>query len=737
MTRLLPLLILVCLAFIGGPALAGPEEDLAQLHAGVKQIGIPGLPGTISVFGPDAFPILTASAGKRPTPVVAGARLGKGRVVAFGHNGWFGSVLEQADGRRFLANVCQWASGGKHHPRVRVARFGTLPVLLGDLGPTFELAERQRWHRDLEGVDVLCVPIADMTEAQGKALEAFVRAGGGVVSGLPGWGWKQLNPGKDLATANQGNLFLAKAGVIWGSDTIQKPGNGLLPVAVPDRLTHAGRALESLVALDALRDTDDHVRISKKAAARAVATVTRCVRDLPEDDRLFLPRLGRLLKRADDPRFLPSATQPLTDESGLGKLLLTLQIKQNRSLPVDKVKAHAAARHFPGPVPAEAKRVTREVAVDPRRPDWHGTGLYAVPGEPIRVTLPAGRRGWKVRIGAHKDLLWGKAAWRRVPEITRVFPLTEGGTQAVNAFGGPIYIVVPKGRAGEAVRVRIEGAVEAPRFVLGQTTLEDWRTTQRQHPAPWAELETDKVILTVPSAHVRALDDPQALLQFWDRVLDADADLATIPHERARPERFVTDEQISVGYMHAGYPIMTHLDAAPRFVDLAMLSTKGDWGMFHELGHNHQHRDWTFGGTIEVTVNLFTLYVLEHVCTDGKMHEAMSTEQKERAMALHRTSGRSFEMWKQKPFLALIMYHQLLEAFGWDAYKQVFAEYRDLSDDERPENDDAKRDQWMVRFSKAVNRDLGPFFEAWGVPVSAKARAEIAPLEDWMPAGFK
>jgi hypothetical protein len=40
----------------------------------------------------------------------------------------------------------------------------------------------------------------------------------------------------------------------------------------------------------------------------------------------------------------------------------------------------------------------------------------------------------------------------------------------------------------------------------------------------------------------------------------------------------------------------------------------------------------------------------------------------------------------------------------------------------------------MVRMSKAVGRNLGPFFAAWGVPTSEKARAEIAHLPVWMPA---
>jgi len=52
---------------------------------------------------------------------------------------------------------------------------------------------------------------------------------------------------------------------------------------------------------------------------------------------------------------------------------------------------------------------------------------------------------------------------------------------------------------------------------------------------------------------------------------------------------------------------------------------------------------------------------------------------------------------------------------------------------ERPKTDMDKHDQWMVRMSRAVGRDLGPFFEKWGVPTSEKARASIGGLPPWMP----
>jgi len=230
-------------------------------------------------------------------------------------------------------------------------------------------------------------------------------------------------------------------------------------------------------------------------------------------------------------------------------------------------------------------------------------------------------------------------------------------------------------------------------------------------------------------------------MKFWDQVLDACADLATIPRERPRPERYVTDTQISAGYMHSGYPIMTMLDVAPVMVDRERVMRNGHggvWGLFHELGHNHQRPEWTFGGTGEVTVNLFTLYVFDTVCGRPKgSFDRVGGERRKRMLADYFKNGPDFEgKWKRRPFLALVMYVQLQEAFGWEPFKRVFAEYRRLPPNERPRSDADKRDQWLVRFSRTVGRNLGPFFQAWGVPTSEKARAQVADLPVWMPPDF-
>ena len=70
-----------------------------------------------------------------------------------------------------------------------------------------------------------------------------------------------------------------------------------------------------------------------------------------------------------------------------------------------------------------------------------------------------------------------------------------------------------------------------------------------------------------------------------------------------------------------------------------------------------------------------------------------------------------------------ICYLGLLRSFRTQGIGDL---YRDLPAGERPRTDAEKRDQCLVRFSRTVGRDLGPFFEAWGVPTSPEARATVA-----------
>ena len=134
-----------------------------------------------------------------------------------------------------------------------------------------------------------------------------------------------------------------------------------------------------------------------------------------------------------------------------------------------------------------------------------------------------------------------------------------------------------------------------------------------------------------------------------------------------------------------------------------------------------------------VTCNLSSLYVLEKVCGQGERHGEMSAEGIARNTAKFRQGGSKFGTWKSNPFTALICYDQLREAFGWETFQKVFAEYERLPKDQHPKSDDDKRDQWLVRMSRAVGKNLGPFFASWSIPVSQAARDAVKDLPEWMP----
>lgn len=724
---------------------------------GVGSIAGAGVPGPLAALGAKTVVLVAGSAdGGVQLPVAVAGHLGAGRVVALGHGGMLGSdALKRGDTARFVSNAVHWLADSEA-PRSK--RAADAPIVVAVVrNPGVEACVRgdgitvrslnRNWSASLDGVDVLVVDSHSMSDDARRSVAKFLLGGGGLLTAGLGWGWLQLNPGK-IISEHPGNQLLRGAGIAWCDGTLSAGDDGLFETApIPDSL-HALRALEMLETAVAARRSAAASENEKDGAA----AITSALASLARDDAL-LSFAATLVANAPD-RPIPAQGRPIRRKDSVARALLAIELQVESSAAPEEVSAHPSARAFPGEVTADAPRVHREVSIDASVPGWHSTGLYAPPGEVITVT-PRGvmSAGTRLRIGSHTDHLWHLDRWERCPDVVRSWEIptvsaasarsagsgSSAGERSVPAlraassFGGLIYIEIVERGTGSAA-FEIAGAVEAPHFVLGTTSADEW-TRIRLAPAPWGELESGKVIVTVPSAFLRELEDPTALMQFWDRISDAHATLVGIPVQPERPHRFVADLQISAGYMHSGYPIMTHLDAAKSMTDLETLE-RGSWGLLHELGHNHQQGDWTFDGTTEVTCNLFSLHAIDTICTPGpgdRGHDAVNAPP---SLARHLDAGAPFDAWKKDPFLALHMYVQLQRAFGWKTFKRVFAEYRALPKEERPRNDDEKRDQWMVRFSRACGRDLGPFFHAWGVPVSVAARESISDLPVWFPDDF-
>lgn len=710
----------------------GAPSDLAALFSGVSEIAAPGIPGPLCVFGDQAFVVITGSS-PQAEPVVAATLYGSGRVVAFGHDGYFtpGSrPTSVGQTSRFFENAIRWAAGSKASPRVAVIQEPEVQTVLASAG----ISSQSLRITELTRADVLVIRYSMADEASIDAVRQFLVQGGGLLIAQPvGWGWKQLNPFLDLARDHPGNRLLAAAGIVWTDGYLSKTSaNGFAVGGTPVEFSHSAAALSAAEEAAAGRrslSTADRAQISRILEHALIA--------LSPSDQILLPKLNSFI---GDRVVVPSPRTPI-NLSNIAARLSVARFSQayKRDLATAR-QPHPAASLFPGSVTLPATDTPTLVTVAAKRTGWVSTGLYAAPGALIIATVPAAvvEKGYSLRVGAQSDQLWGLDSWERMPDITLSTPITSGSTQTANPFGGLVYLEMPYGGSQLSFDVMIAGAVQAPYFMLGQTDATAWKNTIRNRPGPWAELEGKNIIVTVPSDNIRNLDDVAGILTLWDRIVGLQDQLAGAPNPRTSPERIIPDQQISVGYMHAGYPIMTHLDVASNLVSASALQNRNiesNWGLFHEVGHNHQSPDWTFDGTVEVTVNIFTLYVQEKLWgvspNDGwYVNEAA----RKRYIAGYDFKNPNFEQWKRDPFLALCSYTQLILAFGWDPFQRVFAEYLALPESQRPKTDQERRDQWLIRFSRTVGRNLGPFFEAWGIPTSVSARGSIANMPTWVPA---
>jgi len=711
-----------------------PEVIKAQrvkILEGVQSLPKTGAPGPVAIWGNLAFPVLAAASGRdaNELAVAAAAGYGRGRIILFGHNSYLDGKAG-GDHAKLLQNCIRW-TGNKEKPRVGLRNVNA-GDLLGSQGFKSESFTEIN-EKTLRDYDVILVNAQGLTDkAEGERIAEWVKSGGGLIAGMTGWAFDQTSGGKDLAVSHGLNQALMNAGVAFtdlsGFDqTSSFEARADLPV-----LMNASEAIK------AIKKQGGGKTLTPEEVKQASIAIQVALTAQPPDRSNLRDAVTAALGSPGTAGPVPTKAAPLTEEQHAAeRIRLGMETRVLRLATGGKVAAHPAHESFPGRAPANAPRITAEVPVAPAIPGWTSTGLYAAAGETIIVTVPAAiaDKGYAVRIGCHTDTLYHLDTWSRAPDIVKSTPITAPVTQAASAFGGLIYIEVPTRAAGhESFSASIRGGISAPHFMLGRDDDAQWNSEIKNRPAPWAELACDKMILSVPTEVARTVTTPTLLMNFWKRVVEAQDDISNQTAERKRPERMVADVQISAGFMHSGYPIMLHVPEALEMVTFNRIKFPG-WGYHHEIGHNHQRDDFTFEGTGEVTNNVLGMYVYEAVLKKDWLigHPEISPERrKENLKMLKRTSDK-WELWKSDPFLALHTYIQLVQAFGWESWRAYLHSFADPEHGPAPKNDDEKRDQFLVRYSKITNRNLGPFFDAWGIPVSAEAKAEVSQLEAWMP----
>ncbi len=466
-----------------------------------------------------------------------------------------------------------------------------------------------------------------------------------------------------------------------------------------------------------------------------------------------------------------STAQPLAVSETKLRQAVFQRCQEMLNAPAGQFGAHPSAAVFPGPVAPGTARIARAVNIrhvppdaamlrlitpldysDPFSPNLYSTALYAAPGEVVAIDIPAALVGkLEVQIGCHSDNLneWVAAQepWRRMPLLVNHTPLITAHTLASNPFGGLIYITCPPTNAAWRADITISNAVMSPRFILGQTTDDEWKTMVEASGAPWGELTTSNIIIMLPTHVLKKIADPTARMRIWNNVIGAEMDLAQLPTPFYRAQRLVTDVHIGGGFMHSGYPIMVHhcpeqgMSTEDFISDPAQFSRPANggpnWGFFHEIGHNMQNQDWVFNGTTEVSVNLFSLYSFDKIAGGrDNAHEGVSNLGTQKMLRRYFSKTPDFKQWQADPFLALTTFRLIQNDFGWELFKQTFRRYQELPEAQRPKGDAEKRDRLVRYLSETAGCNFAPYFNLWGIPLSKRLKSDLKKYPDWIPYNF-
>ncbi len=417
-----------------------------------------------------------------------------------------------------------------------------------------------------------------------------------------------------------------------------------------------------------------------------------------------------------------------------------------------KLKKHPAADYIYGKIPDDAKAVKMRIVTDPIYRSPMTTGLYLAPGEIVTVKIKGLKAGETVSLYTHhqdtmgylgykedgggfgrmedyldywdqkivgeakraakegsapnfekfKYGLHGQWQWQnqKVPCMGTTFNIVGTGQETEikigSMYGGPLYVKPTT----DVVEMEITGAVLTPHFVLGVTTVEDFDEQLRKAPGLIATLDVENGQLIGPAEDMRKCDDIEKLAYFWHSVFAIDISL----NGRAYNYNMTMCYDVHVPAGEA-VALNSNFCAQPEYwfpicMNYETLTTKGNWGTFHELGHVQAKThgvNWGFcDGDGEVWNNTLILLIYSMLCNmDSRVisvehgeyvhpYTAVERSQKITKEYTDKATGQTHRIDDYGKinegggahFDQLSMYATLLHSFGPDKFVDMFYTYK-------------------------------------------------------------
>ncbi|HQU83796.1 MAG TPA: M60 family metallopeptidase [Pyrinomonadaceae bacterium] len=389
----------------------------------------------------------------------------------------------------------------------------------------------------------------------------------------------------------------------------------------------------------------------------------------------------------------------------------------------------------------EVQRTHRRVLCD-----YQPSGLYVRKGE--RITFQVGELDADYRLSS---MIGFKPMWGNHNKSQENI-LNEGVNTVTATQEGILFFIFVKKKGYDtepvSVDVKVKGGKAFPLYQIGQTEDEDWENDlETMTDAPFVELVSDKALVTLPYQDYMTspIEDVESSFETIHKVIDWEDELAGF--DGSAPENVVTNNRI-----HYLIDIYATPEDAKKFymyasnyfigmkkINFTELTHKLDkeWGIWHETGHTHQQRSWTFSAITEISTNIFSLYVQEKFGQPSRLNTIMGGDK-----AKPFDNARNYLNNPDKDYLVinksdyseffskLVMFHQLKAVYGWNIFKKLHQYFRKQPYVYNPkETDQDKANKFVYAMCLLTKNDLVPFFEKWGLKIDRQTKAKIEQLK--------
>lgn len=286
-----------------------------------------------------------------------------------------------------------------------------------------------------------------------------------------------------------------------------------------------------------------------------------------------------------------------------------------------------------------------------------------------------------------------------------------------------------------------------PFFIHGTTTEGEFQQQLDRRETPYVELVSGHAFITTSLEAARRFrgEDHNVLLNTYEEILNIEDRVSGFDESSATHARLdhryhlITREELdpaAAAYATEGHMIF------PKPIQDRVLTVDGlrlrGWGIYHELGHQHQQQAYRPQPWQEVTVNWYSLAVNQEFSKRFGQFPRLHSPESDTGESVWTSAppkigspgvdiSTTFTQVEQ-----LVLFEQLRLGLG-DEGKNVLPRIHKLVREEKPDNgsvnDLEHRFSNFVHYaSKAAGYDLRTFTQAWGVHHSAEIDARITAL---------